>query len=160
MTTAPAEDRHAAHVGGRGRDGGSASFQRNQGDHRTVDAGGGSEALYRHCDLAVDVRGNGRYVLRGTASLCGFATPVVDPRRAGGALVDLGNRGAACARSQDHFGYLRPVAVVLVRRKRYCGQNADDRNYDHQLDQREASMDSFHVLPLSLSAGRAALFEV
>src|SRR6267143_1193793 len=60
IPTTPAENRVSAHIG-RGHRHGRASdaFQRNQGDHLTVDTGGGGKALYRHRDLAVDVRANG-----------------------------------------------------------------------------------------------------
>src|SRR5206468_4991916 len=60
ISTAPAEDRVSAHIGRGHRHGRAAdAFQRNQSDHRTVDTGGGGKALYRHRDLAVDVRANG-----------------------------------------------------------------------------------------------------
>src|SRR5438876_7890008 len=62
IPTAPAEDRVSAHIDSGHRDGRAAAglgLQRNQSDHRTVDTGRGGEALYRHRDLAVDVRGNG-----------------------------------------------------------------------------------------------------
>src|SRR6266705_667647 len=151
IPTAPAEDRVSAHVrrGHRhGRVPSAGALQRNQGDHRAVDGrgNGGGEALYRHNDLAVGVGLNQLYVLRGPAlrGVCDFAAPEVGLRRRGGTLIDLGNRGAACARSQDHFGYLRPVAVILVRRECYCGQNADDRNHDHQLDQGKALLNCSH----------------
>src|SRR5437773_4043151 len=107
--------------------------------------------LFRSRNLAVDVGRNQLHVLRGSAGrgACDFAAPVVGSRRARGTLEHLGNRGAACARGQDHFGYLRPVAVVLIRRECYCGQNADDRNYDHQLDQGKALLDRSHGYSLS-----------
>src|SRR6266571_2490261 len=148
IPTTPAPDRVSTHIGSEHllwRAGGV--LQRNQSDHRTVNGRGkgGGEALYRDRDFAVAVRGDHLHVFRcpGPGD-CDFATPVVLPRRAGGTLEDLGNRSAACARSQDHFGYLRPVTVVLVRRECYCGQNADDRNYDHQLDQGKALLNRSH----------------
>src|SRR5947208_14767238 len=97
-------------------------------------------------DLAVAVGWNQLFVLLRTAHRGGsaFAAAEVGLRRAGSALEDLGDRRAACARSQDHFGYLRPVVVVLVRRQCYRGQNADDRNYDHQLDQGKALLNRSH----------------
>src|SRR6266566_4429421 len=151
VATTPAEDRVSAHIerGHRNRRRtGAGALQRNQGDHRAVDlrGNGGSKALYRHHDLAVAVGLNQLHVLRGPAErgVCDFAAPQVGLRRAGGTLEDLGNRGAACARSQDHFGYLRPVAVVLIRWQCYRGQNADDRNYDHQLDQGKALLNRSH----------------
>src|SRR5882762_7033405 len=156
VATTPAEDRVSAHIG-RGhryrRRTAAGALQRNQGDHRAVDGRGNrsGEALYRHQDLAVGVGLNHRYVLRGPArrGVCDFAAPEVGQRRAGGTLEHLGNRGAACARSQDHFGYLRPVAVVLIRRECYCGQNADDRNHDHQLDQGKALLNRSHEYSFS-----------
>src|SRR5712692_4953462 len=147
IATTPAEDRHSADVGSdHRRRHASWVFHRDQGDHCAVDTGRASKALYRHHDLPVDVGTDELHVLRGPAGrgACDFAAPVVDPRCAGGTLEDLGNRGAACARSQDHFGYLRPVAVVLIRRECYCGQNADDRNYDHQFDQGKALLNRSH----------------
>src|SRR5882762_885864 len=147
IATTPAEDCHSAHVGGgHRRQRATRVLQRDQRDHRAVDTGRASKALDRHRDLSIVVGTNELHVLRGSAGrgACDFATPVVDSRRAGGALEDLGNRGAARARSQDHFGYLRPVAVVLIRRQCYCGQNADDRNNDHQLDQGKALLNRSH----------------
>jgi len=55
-------------------------------------------------------------------------------------------------------GYLRPVAVVLVRRECYCGQNADDRNYNHQLDQGKALLNRSHGSLLPYHTGVALGF--
>src|SRR5207248_9037508 len=91
VATTPAEDGGSTDVGrGHRRRRAARVLHGNQGDHRTVDIGRGSKALYRHHDLPVDVRRNRIHVLRGAArrDACDFATPVVGSRRARGTLED------------------------------------------------------------------------
>ncbi len=74
-----------------------------------------------------------------------FATsPAVRRHGSRTGLVDLGNRRTALARRQNRFRNPRPDRVVLVRRQRDRRQNADDRDDDHQFDQRKALLNSFH----------------
>ena len=64
-------------------------------------------------------------------------------------LIDLGNRRTALARRQDAFRHPCADRVVLVRRQRNGRQNPDDRNDDHQFDQRKALVE-YASLSISL----------
>src|SRR5262249_9078128 len=128
------------HVGG--------VLHRSQRDDRVVDVGTRRKALDGDLDQAV-LRGvDALDVLRSTRSAGGdFAAPVVGGLGgAVAALVDFSHRGTARAGREDHFRDLRAVAVVLVRGKRNRGQNADDRDNDHQLDQGNALVERSHLL--------------
>src|SRR5439155_4738003 len=59
-------------------------------------------------------------------------------------LIDLRNRRAALARSQDCFRHFGLNRVGLVRRQRNGRQDADDRDHDHQFDQGKTLLDTLH----------------
>ena len=44
----------------------------------------------------------------------------------------------------DDFGHLRTGGIILIRRQRNGGQDGDDRDDDHQFDEREALLDVLH----------------
>jgi hypothetical protein len=79
----------------------------------------------------------GRTDIRATADL-----GVAGHRALG--LVVLGDRGLADAGRVHQLGHFRANGVVLVRRDGDGGQDADDRNDDHQFDKGEALLDFLH----------------
>jgi hypothetical protein len=68
------------------------------------------------------------------------ACVVVDGQRAG-CRGELGDAGLACPRRRRGLGNASADREVLIRRQGDGGKNADDRDHDHQLDQREALLE-------------------
>ncbi len=89
-------------------------------------------AVLRHV-VALDVRGGGETGGR----VVGRPGAVVH--------VVLGDGSLGAIRQRHRLGHLRAGHVVLIRRDRDRGQDADDRNHDHQFDQRETLLDSLQM---------------
>ena len=69
------------------------------------------------------------------------------PGAAAAGLIHLGDGSAASAERQQHLGQLGAGGVVLVSGERDRGEYADDRDDDHQFDQREARCGVSHACP-------------
>ncbi|MNL68858.1 hypothetical protein D3C87_1936420 [compost metagenome] len=52
-------------------------------------------------------------------------------------LREFGNRGLCGGRQRECFGNLSALRVILILRNRDSSQDTDDRDHDHQFDQRE-----------------------
>jgi hypothetical protein len=70
-----------------------------------------------------------------------LAAPVVGARAARGGLVHLSDGRTAAGGGQHDFRHLRTLGVVLVRGQGHGGQDADDRDHDHQFDQGKAFLE-------------------
>ena len=61
-----------------------------------------------------------------------------------GFLVEQRDRRLDRRDIADRFRQLGLDRVILILRNRHCGQNTDNRDYDHQFDQRKAFLQTFH----------------
>src|SRR5262249_3024918 len=131
-------------------------LHRNQRDDRGVhDAG---DVLHGREHHAVRVGVDRIDVLRLLRRGQDLAAPAIGGRSsARSGLVHLGDRGTASAHAENDFGHLRADRVVLVRGQRDRGQNADDRNHDHQFDQGKALLQRFHWTYSFLGTPKLAL---
>ncbi len=80
--------------------------------------------------------------------------PSIDMRGREGARVGeiLCNAGLHCTGQVHAFGQLSPDGVVLVGRDRDRGENADNRDNDHQFNKGEALLESAFMLKWLLGA--------
>lgn len=85
--------------------------------------------------------GSGICCCRGHISYTSAVTGSLNTIIVGNVFSDC---GFEAVHQQYSFTNTAANCVILVRRQRHCGQNTDNRNDDHQFNQRKTLLDFFH----------------